>query len=496
MRLGLFLIFVTVVRLVVATVMPLSADEAYYWVWSKALAPGFLDHPPMVALWIRAGTWIAGDTPLGVRLLGPLAALLGTLLLRQAGRDLAPGTGAGDRAAWMLNGTLLLNAGAVTMTPDTPLLLFWTACLAALARLMRSGDGAWLLAAGAAAGLALDSKYTAALLAPGILAWLLGAPAARVWLARWQLYAAAAIAAALFAPVLAWNAAHHWASLAKQGGRSADFHPADAAGYLAELLGGQVGLATPLLAGVFCLGVWRIGRNWRQPGPALLLALTVLPAAVFVQHALGDRVQANWPAVIYPAAALAAGMAGVRFWRGATVLGVAMSALLFVQAAAAPFKLPRRVDFTVIRLGGWATLARDVARQAELQHAGFVVADEYELACELAFRLPGPVIGAEWRWALFKLPPAGVSGTGLLVRTTRRAPPPDKRFWPDAVPVGSLVRGRGGVTAETYILYRVTLPRGLPAVRLPSLRPPSFLGPPSLTPAALGLPAARLPGSD
>ena len=36
--------------------MPLSPDEAYYWVWSHALAAGYLDHPPMVALWVRAGT--------------------------------------------------------------------------------------------------------------------------------------------------------------------------------------------------------------------------------------------------------------------------------------------------------------------------------------------------------------------------------------------------------------------------------------------------------
>jgi 4-amino-4-deoxy-L-arabinose transferase-like glycosyltransferase len=34
----------------------LTADEAYYWMWSKHLAFGYYDHPPMVALVIRAGT--------------------------------------------------------------------------------------------------------------------------------------------------------------------------------------------------------------------------------------------------------------------------------------------------------------------------------------------------------------------------------------------------------------------------------------------------------
>ena len=46
----------TLVRLVVAATVPLSPDETYYWVWSRALAAGYLDHPPMVALWLRAGT--------------------------------------------------------------------------------------------------------------------------------------------------------------------------------------------------------------------------------------------------------------------------------------------------------------------------------------------------------------------------------------------------------------------------------------------------------
>jgi len=469
MRLGLFLLAATAIRIAVAATMPLSADEAYYWVWSKALAPGFLDHPPMVALWIRAGTALCGNTALGVRLLGPFAALVGSLLLQQAGRDLSPGTGAGNRAAWMLNGTLLLNAGAVVMTPDTPLLLFWTACLSALARLQRTGDGVWLIAAGATAGLALDSKYTAALLLPAILLWLAAAPGMRFWLGRWQAYAGAGVAALLFAPVLAWNAAHGWASFAKQGGRGGDWHPSQALSHIGELIGGQIGLATPLLFAVFCVGVWLLARGWKQPEAALLLALTLVPLAVFVEHAIGDRVQANWPAVIYPAAALAAAMTGVRWWKSATAVGAAMAGLLFLQATAAPLTLPRRADFSLIRLAGWNDLARNVARQAVFYDAGFVAADDYGLASELAFRLPGTVIGVEPRWGLFNLPAAGtLSATGLLVRSDRRAGPPDPTIWPGATAVGQATRGRGGVTAETYTLYRVSPPRGVWAVRLPA----------------------------
>ncbi|MDW4793820.1 hypothetical protein NQ358_24755, partial [Escherichia coli] len=37
-------------RLVAAAWTPLTFDEAYYWMWSKALAGGYYDHPPMVAI--------------------------------------------------------------------------------------------------------------------------------------------------------------------------------------------------------------------------------------------------------------------------------------------------------------------------------------------------------------------------------------------------------------------------------------------------------------
>src|SRR4051812_49642150 len=62
-------------RLVAAAYTPLTFDEAYYWMWSKHLAGGYYDHPPMVALVIRLGTMIAGDTELGVRLVSVLLAL-------------------------------------------------------------------------------------------------------------------------------------------------------------------------------------------------------------------------------------------------------------------------------------------------------------------------------------------------------------------------------------------------------------------------------------
>jgi len=174
----------TLLRLTVAAVAPLAPDEAYYWVWSRALAPGYPDHPPMVALWVRLGTFVAGDTPLGIRLLGPLSAALASLLLADAAECLLPGRRAGLWSATLLNATLMLGVGAVIMTPDTPLLFFWTCCLWAAARLLRRGLAAWWLAVGLFAGLAMASKYTAAFLWLGIPLWLVATPSLRGQLLR------------------------------------------------------------------------------------------------------------------------------------------------------------------------------------------------------------------------------------------------------------------------------------------------------------------------
>ena len=204
----------------------------------------------------------------------------------------------------------------------------------------------------------------------------------------------------------------------------------------------------------------------------MLACVVLVPAAVFLEHALGGRVQANWPAVVYPGAVLAAcclGTAPVRFWRAASALGLAIAAVAYLQAGWGVLALPRAADPTLIRLAGWQDLAGAVYAAAAESHADFVVADEYGLASELAFRMPGAVVGLERRWALFDLPPATLSGrTGILVRSERAYGPPDVRPWLSVTPLGVIGRGRGLRVAETYRLYRVVARATVPdAVMLP-----------------------------
>ncbi|HEX2943143.1 MAG TPA: glycosyltransferase family 39 protein [Rhodopila sp.] len=493
---------ITLVRLVAAAVVPLAPDETYYWVWSHALAPGYLDHPPMVALWIRAGTMLAGQTALGVRLLGPLAAALASWMLFDAARALFADIRVGAIAVLLLNGTLLLGVGTVIMTPDSPLLFFWTAGLWAASRLAAGGGGGWWLAAGIFGGLALDSKYTALFLWIGIGLWVLLVPAARMWLRRWQPWAACLLGFLLFSPVLIWNQRHGWAGFIKQGGRVDDWRPARAIGFLGELIGGQIGLATPLIFALCMAGLAAACRHaWRQRDPrwSLLLALSLPPILVFVQHAMGDRVQGNWPAIIYPALVIAAAhvtlamqplvekpksgagnpvrmpaeavrwsadsksvfpawvLGLLRSWRSACLLGLAITALAYLQAATRLVPLPPNRDPVAIRLAGWDSLARQTATMAGATGASFVAVEGYALGSELAWLLPveRPLVGVDAHWAFINLPRPALGGRiGLLVRDERNAAPPDSSRWTDAERIGTVLRP--GVTPGRYAVYRVT----------------------------------------
>src|ERR1700750_117950 len=94
-------------RLLAAAFTPITFDEAYYWMWSKNLAGGYYDHPPMVAYVIRAGTMIAGDTELGVRLVSILLALPMSYAICPSAEILFGGTRTAASATILLNVTLM-----------------------------------------------------------------------------------------------------------------------------------------------------------------------------------------------------------------------------------------------------------------------------------------------------------------------------------------------------------------------------------------------------
>ena len=360
-------------RLVAAAWTPLTFDEAYYWMWSKHLAGGYYDHPPAVAVVIRSGTMIAGDTELGVRLVSVLLALPMSWALYRAAAILFGGQRVAATATILLNVTLMAAVGTLIVTPDAPLLVASSFVLFYLAKVLETGRGAWWLAVGAAVGAALLSKYTALFFGPAILIWLASVPKLRRWLISPWPYLGGLVALALFSPVLLWNADHHWVSFIKQIGRARieDFRPT----FLFELIPTQVAFATPLIWILGAMGLYAlIRRNAGAFAARMLINATFWTIALyFTWHSLHARVEANWFAPVYPAFAVAAAVAAhLARWeipqrrtvdfclRWASPVGILMFVLLIVQANTGVLTGYRR-DATVRSVGvGWRELASEI----------------------------------------------------------------------------------------------------------------------------------------
>jgi 4-amino-4-deoxy-L-arabinose transferase-like glycosyltransferase len=468
-RLALGIVLIIAIRLTVAALTPLSFDEAYYWLWSTHLAAGYYDHPPLIAFIIRAGTLIFGDTSLGVRFVAWLLSAAATWAVWRAGAIILSSERDGAVAALLFNVMPMIGVEALVATPDAPVIAAAAFLLLALAKLEQTGRASWWLAAGLAAGIGLLSKYTAFFLGAGILAWLVFVPKERRWfLSPWP-YLGGALALAMFAPVVLWNAQHDWISFAAQFGR------VDAGGFtlrfLGEFLGGQLLLATPFIAILAVAGVV-IAAQSQRPGQALLAAMVAPAAVYFLWHSLHDRVQGNWPSFLYPALAIAAAAAWRQIgwpsssWllriskRVAVPVAAIVIAIVYAQAL---IGIVPGVRDPVSRLLGYEMdrIAIGLESERARAQAGAIITTNYALAAWLTFYLPTrtPVIQINERFRYVnESPPSRDLFEGPLLYITNVRNDESKlvatRF-SEVRPFQSITRLRNGAVIDEFEVYRV-----------------------------------------
>ena len=443
-RLAWAIAVLLLVRGAMAVFLPLSADEAYYWLWSRHLDFGYFDHPPAIAWIIKPGTLLLGDSVIGIRLCGIVLSLATSWLLFQSALLILKDRGRALTAVLLFNLTLMINAEMLAATPDLPSVACSVLFLFCLAKLRETEKGAWWLAVGAAGGLGMLSKYAAGFLGLGAVLWLIADPKARAWLLTPWPWMGGVLALLVFLPNLLWQASHQWETFAFQFGRIAGHGLTTR--YLIEFLGAQLGLASPL---IFVLGV--AGFLRARPGQALALpAALIAPAIVyFIAHSLHDRVQGNWPAFLYPMLAiLAAAAMGETGWRGwATRLAAALAALmlLIVYVQALTGVLPLKNDPVARLLGAsFRPVADGLPKLAEAQGAAAILTTDYETTAWLRFYEPGLKViqvGETYRYPHAPSPPPDLLDRPLLYVAEEKR---DRRAWlgaagmqPLPVPAGS-----------------------------------------------------------
>lgn len=478
------IVVLVAIRLACAAAAPLAFDEAYYWHWSKHIAGGYYDHPPMVAAVIRLGTMIAGDTELGVRLISVLLALPATWAVWRSASILFGSGRLPATAALFFNLTLMLAAGTIIITPDAPLLAASAFVLFFLAKVVETNRGEWWLAVGAAVGAGLLSKYSALFLGLSIVAWLLIVPDMRRWLATPWPWLGGAIALVLFAPVVVWNSEHDWASFAKQFGRARvkEWTPR----YLGEHVAAQFAMATPSVFILGLMGLWAFlrGEGGTRTARVLISALVWPLALYFLWHSLHARVEGNWTAPIFPASSIAAavavhavpwqdGWARLATWsqRLAAPVGLAIAGFLYLQTVFGIVPLGS-VDPTARQIGaGWPALAARIDTIRIETGARAILTTSYAATGWLSFYLPSrpPVVqlNERIRWVHAPEPdPALFRGPLLYVCLAEcDAAPMVRARYERVEELGKYSRTRRGVQIESYVVYRVEHPKGDPLDR-------------------------------
>ncbi|MEM6490446.1 MAG: lipid-A-disaccharide synthase N-terminal domain-containing protein, partial [Pseudomonadota bacterium] len=243
------IIGVTILRLITLSLQsyPLLGDEAQYWTWAQALDWGYYSKPPMVAWAIAGAEAVCGDHVACFRAPATLSYAVGATFVFLLGARLF-GARIGAWAAVVYATLPGVSFSALLVTTDPFLLMFWAIGLYAVHRAATAPPARlWWAIVGVAVGFGLLSKYAMIAFPFSLLLWALVDPAARAAMRPAGLVIAAAIAAAIFAPNLLWNAAQDWPTLAHTGDNvnldGGLFNPEN----LLKFFGEQFGVFGPLL---------------------------------------------------------------------------------------------------------------------------------------------------------------------------------------------------------------------------------------------------------
>jgi 4-amino-4-deoxy-L-arabinose transferase-like glycosyltransferase len=423
-------------RMLFAAALGLGIDESYMVAAGRRLQLSYFDHPPL-AWWLAWGAahLFRSEAPLAVRSPFILLFALTTWLVYRLTTRLFERR-AGLWAAIVVNLAPVLGVTSASwVLPDGPLyaaLLGSALCL--VNALPATGRAAWVwwFATGLCTGFALLSKYSAGLVVLGALAYLVSEPTSRRWLARPQPYVACIVAAAVFLPVLVWNAQHGWISFRFQGGRAdGRFEPF---GPFAALGGAALYFLPWIWLPLVTCGCAALRRGPSDRQRWLLFCLGAPPILFFTLVALHAHVLFHWAAPgylmlvpLFGAALEQRRLAGRSVARRLGATAVLVLVVAGLVAGEVRFNwLPQALWMSALGKDplrdavDWTSLRDELGKRGLLDRPGLVVAavrwlDAGKIDYALGGRVPVLCLGPDPRQYGLVAPLADFAGDDVLI---------------------------------------------------------------------------------
>jgi hypothetical protein len=394
--LGLVVLLIIGVHALCLTHYGWFRDELYYASCARRLAWGYVDHPPLSIALLALVRRVFGDGLAALRVVAALASATVSVLAAALARELGGRRYAQVLAALALGiAPLSLGVGHFYSLNVFDLVFWALASLLALRAFERDSRRTWA-ALGLTLGLGLLNKWSVAWLGCGLAVALLASPQRRRLLGAGP-WLAAALAAACFAPNVAWELRHGWPTLEfMHNARTQKMAALDPLKYLLNLVLAMGPGAAPLWLGGLVAALLR--PRWRT----LVIVFAVTLAILFAS----GSARVEYLALATPALFAA----GATWWEGRGRLARGAIAALAVVLAVpiAPLALPilpvnrflayqaalgrsphseerhrmGRMSQQYADMFGWPELADSVARVAatltpdERVHA-IVIADNY-----------------------------------------------------------------------------------------------------------------------
>lgn len=295
----------------------LMDDEAYYWVYSRHLDWGYFDHPPMIALLIKAGYSLFSNE-LGVRVLMVVINVL-TLWITW---ELIPQKH--SRLFYLVMGAMgAMQIGGMLAVPDIPLIFFATLYFWVYRLFLQQQSWRNTVLLGISMVLMFYSKYHGILL---VFFTLVSTPSL---LRVFKFYAACVITALLYVPHLYWQYRHGFPSI--------QYHlvernaPSYDVSYTLEYVLGQILLFGPIAGWLllYYAFICPIQSSFERTLKVCLIGVL----AFFLFSTFKGRVEANWTVMVFTPAVILAHQSIIRrrgSWKLLRYLTIATLAVVLI----------------------------------------------------------------------------------------------------------------------------------------------------------------------